>query len=245
MSKESIPKSKRNRPWNRDEIILALDLYFDLNGKNESISNPKIIELSKLLNDLAHNEERLPKFRNTNGVNLKISNFHSIDPDRNGGMPGTSELDRQIFHEFYADRQKLKSVSNTIKSLIFNPTIEAIKPDEIDIDFSVREGSRIQKLHYSIERDRKIVIKKKNAILEKYNKLECEVCKFDFVKTYGVIGYNFIECHHRTPLSLLNIEVTTKLADLALICSNCHRMVHRLPDCSIQTLKGLIDAKIF
>lgn len=58
-------------------------------------------------------------------------------------------------------------------------------------------------------------------------KLECECCGFDFEKTYGEIGKGYIECHHIVPLNKFNFSKETKLNDLALVCSNCHRMLHR------------------
>jgi 5-methylcytosine-specific restriction enzyme A len=39
--------------------------------------------------------------------------------------------------------------------------------------------------------------------------------------TYGQLGEDFIECHHRLPLSTTG-ERRTRLSDLALVCSNCH-----------------------
>ncbi|WP_427888645.1 HNH endonuclease [Kribbella sp. GL6] len=50
-------------------------------------------------------------------------------------------------------------------------------------------------------------------------------CGFDFNATYGTCGSGYIECHHRTPLGVTG-QTHTLLADLALICSNCHRMIH-------------------
>lgn len=43
----------RNPKWNRDEIILALDLYFDKERGSIDANNSKIIELSNLLNSLS------------------------------------------------------------------------------------------------------------------------------------------------------------------------------------------------
>jgi 5-methylcytosine-specific restriction protein A len=58
-------------------------------------------------------------------------------------------------------------------------------------------------------------------------KLKCEVCDFDFEDVYGTLGKSFCEVHHKTPISANEIEVETKLEDLAIICSNCHRIIHR------------------
>jgi predicted HNH restriction endonuclease len=43
---------------------------------------------------------------------------------------------------------------------------------------------------------------------------------------YGARGEGFIECHHTKPVESLGDDTPTKLSDLALLCSNCHRMIH-------------------
>ncbi|HYT71491.1 MAG TPA: HNH endonuclease, partial [Gemmatimonadales bacterium] len=55
----------------------------------------------------------------------------------------------------------------------------------------------------------------------------CEVCGFDFLHRYGSIGDGFAEVHHKVPLGRALGERKTKLNDLAVVCSNCHRMLHR------------------
>lgn len=68
----------------------------------------------------------------------------------------------------------------------------------------------------------------------------CEVprCGFDFLKTYGALGAGYAEVHHKYPLSAAPVagrKVT--LDDLAVVCSNCHAMIHRNGDCrDIETL---------
>jgi len=62
--------------------------------------------------------------------------------------------------------------------------------------------------------------------LKQAGRLACETCGFDFEAAYGERGKGFIECHHTKPLADLEHERTTKLDDLALLCANCHRMVH-------------------
>ena len=54
----------------------------------------------------------------------------------------------------------------------------------------------------------------------------CRACNFDFHEQYGDVGKGFIECHHVLPLSVAQ-QSKPKLVDIALLCSNCHRMVHR------------------
>ncbi len=66
--------------------------------------------------------------------------------------------------------------------------------------------------------------------MNRLGQLECEACVFDFHKFYGEIGKGYIECHHRTPLASFKVETITTLDDLALVCPNCHRMLHRRID---------------
>ena len=58
---------------------------------------------------------------------------------------------------------------------------------------------------------------------------KCQVCDFDFELTYGNWGKEFAEVHHIKPLSELKGENyrTDLKNDLAVLCANCHRMVHR------------------
>ena len=83
--------------------------------------------------------------------------------------------------------------------------------------------------------------KKKESVLKKTGALKCEACSFDFKAMYGQLGEGFAECHHIKPISQLTANEKTKLTDLAILCANCHRMIHRSkPWKSVQELRGLI-----
>jgi 5-methylcytosine-specific restriction enzyme A len=107
----------------------------------------------------------------------------------------------------------------------------------------VMEGAVIYKLHKFRERDQKIITEKKEMEFRKFGKLLGEACEFDFHVKYGDLGYKYIECHHRTPLSEFSKSTKTSLNDLALVCSNCHRMLHRKIDfLTIDGLRELLRA---
>jgi predicted HNH restriction endonuclease len=77
--------------------------------------------------------------------------------------------------------------------------------------------------------------------LQLHGKLKCEVCQFDFKDHYGDIGEGYIEGHHTKPISEMNENELTILEDIALVCANCHRMLHRKrPWISKDKLKELI-----
>ncbi len=75
-------------------------------------------------------------------------------------------------------------------------------------------------------------VRKKAFANENQGQIFCEVCTFDFSKVYpsALVGDGFIEVHHLTPLFADSQPRKTTLNDLLLICSNCHRMVHRSKD---------------
>jgi hypothetical protein len=62
------------------------------------------------------------------------------------------------------------------------------------------------------------------ALTRGYN---CQVCGFNFEKFYGTLGAGFAEVHHIKPLSGFKIFKTVPEKDLIVLCSNCHRMLHR------------------
>jgi len=235
----------RNPKWHRDEIILALDLYFSSDRGSIDDKNPRIIEVSQILNDLPIFPERPDevKFRNANGVTLKLSNFLALDPDYKGkGMTGGSKLDEQVFKEFFKKRDQLRAIANEIRKISKDPDIKnkiySIEEDEQTMNDMVMEGQVLYKLHKVRERDIKIVQNKKEQAFNLFGKLMCEACVFEFESFYGDIGKGYIECHHRIPLASMKLASKTTLDDLALVCSNCHRMLHRSIDyLSVDDLK--------
>lgn len=77
------------------------------------------------------------------------------------------------------------------------------------------------------ERNPKLIQLAKDAYKKKHAKLTCQVCSFDFEEKYGAIGIDYIEGHHTKPVSEMTIGEETKIEDIAMVCANCHRMLHR------------------
>ena len=119
--------------------------------------------------------------------------------------------------------------------------------DEIELtqeDDEFSEGKLLLKKHLSRERNPKLISEAKRLFVEKNNHLFCEVCGFDFVKTYGEIGNNFIEAHHIKPISKMKEGDRTSLQDIAVVCSNCHRMIHRKkPLLTVEQLKKIMQKR--
>lgn len=115
-----------------------------------------------------------------------------------------------------------------------------------DDESSFPEGKESFRLHRRLERDGRLPRRVKAARLRETGRLECEVCRFDFSANYGPLGDGFIEAHHRRPVHQLDGNEKTKAVDLALVCSNCHRMLHRAtPQMSVEELQAKLLKKRF
>lgn len=237
-------KVKRNPPWKRDELILALDLYFRHPPKTISQSHPEIIALSEVLNCLPIHAERpdQAKFRNPNGVYMKLCNFLRLDPSYKGkGLESGGKLEEIIWLEFSGDREELSNLATLIKSSIsIKSSLIGIETEEENFP----EGKIVFREHRRRERSSKLVKKAKQARKAKEGYLSCEICTFDYQKFYGELGEDYIECHHTKPVSQLRPDDTTSIKDLALVCANCHRMLHRKrPWLHPVDLKDIISSK--
>lgn len=110
-----------------------------------------------------------------------------------------------------------------------------------DDESAFPEGGECFKRHRYLERDSAITRKAKKKRLAEVAMLECDVCGFNFESRYGDLGRGFIEAHHLTPVAKLEGKTKTKITELGLVCSNCHRMLHRgLAPLSIAALRRVI-----
>lgn len=78
----------------------------------------------------------------------------------------------------------------------------------------------------------------KKRFKDTHGSLYCEACSFDFEKFCGERGADFIEAHHTIPVSEMEPGQETSINDIALVCSNCHSILHRTrPWMTISDLK--------
>lgn len=96
-----------------------------------------------------------------------------------------------------------------------------------DQSYSASEGDKQLQSHYKIERSTTLIRKFKQYRAKLDKELKCEICDFSFRETYGVLGQGYIEAHHIEPISKRKQSKETTFDDLILVCSNCHRMLHR------------------
>jgi 5-methylcytosine-specific restriction protein A len=157
---------------------------------------------------------------------MNIASFH---PDYQGNPTNGGQLDRAVLFDFLARPAEMALAAELLREGLRHGTLQPVHPEDDEADdeeASAPEGRVLYRRHRTRERNKALRQKKIDSVLKKGGTLACEVCGFDFGKVYGERGSGYIECHHVVPLHEAG-EGTTKLADLALICSNCHRMIHR------------------
>tara|TARA_B110000091_G_scaffold170098_1_gene182582 strand:- start:228 stop:1049 length:822 start_codon:yes stop_codon:yes gene_type:complete len=69
----------------------------------------------------------------------------------------------------------------------------------------------------------------------------CKVCDFNFERTFGETGKDFIHVHHINPISEMKGEYNLNpISDLVPVCPNCHAMIHqRKPPFTINEIKEM------
>ena len=104
--------------------------------------------------------------------------------------------------------------------------------------FAYTEGKKVTRTLEQRQRNRQLVNKAKRRFKKQHGKYFCVACGFDFEAFYG---REYIEAHHTKALSEFDGEEITHLDDLAMLCANCHRIVHtQTPPLTIDKLIHLI-----
>jgi 5-methylcytosine-specific restriction enzyme A len=124
------------------------------------------------------------------------------------------------------------------------PSIRASVISDLDsllVEEEYFEGQKNHRFTNYYERNPKL-----RATAITYHGKKCMVCDFDFERVYGEHGAGYIEVHHLRPVS--SLQESTKIdprRDMAVVCSNCHRMIHRKKDktLSLQELKTIIQIR--
>ena len=104
--------------------------------------------------------------------------------------------------------------------------------DEAEAYIEAQEGRAVLRMHLRRARWRAPI----DAYKKTLKTFACEACGTDMEAIYGSLGKGYIEAHHRRPVSQIKAGETTKLSDLAALCPNCHRMIHRNGLMSVEDL---------
>jgi 5-methylcytosine-specific restriction protein A len=212
-----------NPKWTRDETILALNLYFDCHEQIPSPTDARVKTLSNLLRQLPYHRSasRVESFRNADGVAFKLQNLRSVATGK--GLGNVSRTDRQIWSEFGLYPEKVKQLAELIRTGV--ELTESLQEAARDDEEEFFEGRVLTELHKRRERDPRL----RQRILEsrrKLGSLTCDMCSRECKCADPKFADAEFEAHHLIPLST-TADRYTRLADIALVCANCHRLLHR------------------
>ena len=151
----AIERTPRNPKWAEEEIILALATY--LRGATPDKNNQMVIDLSRELDALPLHPERpdAARFRNPNGVALKLANIAALDPSYSGGgMKSFSKLDAEVWRRYADDEDALEEAVAAIRE--GRGRFQLLDPDQLRDDAGVVlrvtevEAQHVERLRVSV-----------------------------------------------------------------------------------------------
>ena len=102
------------------------------------------------------------------------------------------------------------------------------------------EGAKSLAKHLRRERSPVLVEAKRRAFRNEHGSLSCQACSLAESNLPKGLGEACFEVHHLEALAGRHNASATRLDDLAIVCANCHRMIHRTqPMLSIEHLSHI------
>ncbi|HBB7077759.1 HNH endonuclease [Legionella pneumophila serogroup 1] len=200
---------------NNPRGIIAFGVIEEINPRN------KVIYSKALAENL---------WRDKNDINASdlVAGIKIVEIYSNAEMVTDEILKDELFNGFSKNWQQTNfSLSNEQADLIIS-FLNLKNNNNIDNEFTRPEGRLILAIHFRRERNLQLIKEAKKLFKEtNEGKLFCEICGFCFKEVYGSIGENFIEAHHKVPVSEMKTGHITSKFDFMMLCSNCHRMAHR------------------
>lgn len=216
----------KNPNWNREELILALDLYFQMDYGQMHGRNPLIIRLSEELRKL-NIHKNIPdkeKFRSPSSVALKLANLKRSDQNFKGrGMRDGGKLEKEIWKEFHSHRDTLKKEADIIRQVYL--TSDSVSKEILNRTTS--KSGFFYSYHKNRETDPLVIKVKKEMTLINTKSLKCEVCGFDPLSFYGELGSEVAEVHYNKELRQEPGLESSSMEDFIIICSNCHKILDK------------------
>lgn len=239
----------KNPAWTKEEIILALDLYFKKinSGASFNRTEPEIIELSYLLRlaNFHPDNTKSENFRSVDSIVFKLNNIMYIDKGK--GAKNHSDLDLSTYQEFVNDRTNLTILAKKIRTKIFEKTL--IKNKEIEEDFNtevqkskIMSEEELKSIPNTIEISKNVKnynYFKRNSKLSKTvlfkSDYKCEACNVKTFKSKSGMP-NYVEAHHLIPINqqyndIFKMEYKMYKSldiecNIVSLCPNCHAKFH-------------------
>ena len=217
-------------PIREDSVV-----YLDSNWKTGEPSNYIMVEFDTILEVRSYRKHALAT---DNLMHADLAMMHW-----NTERPGIEIKPKPEFHSNANLLPQLELLWQRNLERIGFPLVSDDEAESALMEVFGYEGRVRVRTHKTRERSPQLAKAKKDEALKRYGKLVCEICEFVFTARYGDHGSGFMECHHRQPLSkIADIDCSkVTLDDLALVCANCHRMLHRKDWPSVEELRSRLQ----
>lgn len=229
-------KEKRKQlPWTEEELILTLALYKVLTFGQMHGTNPKVIALSRILNELPlyKKDIRPENFRSIASVSLRLSNFRSCDPECNakGLLSSGTGLFKEIFNKYYTKDKLLASAVADIEQKYDVNIQHLISPDKPGNAQDKKKqkdepDNNLYQLHKSKEIDSSFYRKVKECHYGKSR--TCSVCGMLLSNIYGKLGEDIMEYHCLKKFSTdKKASADVCIGDYIQVCPACHKLLDK------------------
>ena len=136
---------ERRRKWTREELILALSVYFQLPFGRLHSNTPEVKELARVIG------------RTDSSAALRLTNFAACDPyiinSGRTGMTSGKTVCMPIWEEFAGDKERLFNEAQMIKAKLLNQTIEkTLELTDKDFEGKEREAVIKQRVNQNVFR---------------------------------------------------------------------------------------------
>lgn len=101
-------------PWDMEEMVVLVDLYYRYENGMISNLSKELYDLSKCLINRAdllmitHDE----KYRNVNGINMIFQNIRYVDTNGKTGLSSASQLVYDVVNLYRTDRKQFNQILN-------------------------------------------------------------------------------------------------------------------------------------
>ena len=221
--------------WRWDELIIV-GFNFRRDGLTSESSISLVKETLSLLRIYSYRFHQL-KPKTSKDIQVLVKSFQEIQ------ISAKNHILENVLAYIEGNKRLVENFILTLNAFFLEHK-EILEFFQIDIEGGSEGKSRIS-FHRFRERNQKIILAKKNLFIKENGSLFCEACNFDFHSVYGDRGRNFAEVHHNIPLSNTYEVTRTKLKDLSILCSNCHRIIHRgEPWLTMKELQNIIKKEL-
>ncbi len=228
--------------WGEAELILLCGSMASQGWRRLKPEEPETAELSFLLRSLSQHPEELRGLYFYCPEHVAAKSRELMAHLHGHGQPHqTMERDLVLAFRYDYDGRLARRAADLRAEL--SPPNETTPIPDVDEDTAADEGRALERTQLRYERDPRLRRRKIEEVLKAGGAIACEVCGFRFERSYGDRGRDYIEVHHRTPLHVSG-RTKTGLTDLAMLCSNCHRMIHRrAPWLTVEELQELFSTQ--